>query len=274
MSTGARAAGPENRSCIAAAEQGQLARYHGKLSGAREELVRCARPECPDPIHADCIRWLAEVETSLPSVVLGASWDGGGDVLDVQVTIDGEPVAHAAEGRAVPIDPGAHVVAFSAAGAIPQSSRVVIREGEKNRAVRVSLAHVGGSPAGASAALSRSTPARRPVPLASIVLGAVGAAAIADGVVWYVVGRSSLADMRSSCVDRCNSSVVDDERRKLVVGDISMAAGIVALGAATYLFLRRPSVDSTSAAGASSQLPHLDLTASPRGGSVGMSVTF
>jgi hypothetical protein len=269
----ARAEGVAPRACIAAAEDGQLARYHGKLRSAREAFVRCARPECPDPIHSDCLRWLAEVDTSLPSVVLSAEWSDAGDdasardVLGLEVTVDGEPVANATNGRAVSVDPGEHVIVFTSAGAIPETMKVVIRQGEKNRALRASLAHVEPPRPSAEVAAAGST--ARPVPLASWILGGLGVAAVADGVVWYVVGRDALDDQRASCVHDCSSSAVDAERRKLLVGDISVAAGLVSLGAATYLYVRRPELARTLAA-----LPRLDVSAGPTGGRASIRIDF
>lgn len=274
LASPAGAAGPEPRTCIAAAEEGQLARYRGKLRAARESFVRCARPECPDPIHSDCLRWLAEVDTSLPSVVLSAEWSDAPalaaehDVLGLEVTVDGEPVA-ASNGRAVSIDPGEHVVVFRSAGATPTTMKVVIRQGEKNRALRASLAHVSPPAKRVDESTAPALPTSRPVPLASWILGGVGVAAVADGIAWYVVGRNGLDDLRSRCVHTCTSSDVDTERRKLLVGDISVAAGIVSLGVGTYLFVRRPEVARSLAA-----LPRVDFGAGPMGGRATVTVDF
>ncbi|MDB4945705.1 MAG: uncharacterized protein JWP97_5239 [Labilithrix sp.] len=233
------AGGPESRTCIASADEAQLARYRGKLGAAREGFVKCARTECPGPIRNDCLRWLAEVDAGMPTVVLGAAWsDDGGDVVDAQVRVDGAVVPDAASGRAVPLDPGEHAVVFTRDPAPPVAITIIVREGEKNRPVRATLVRpVRAKPL---APVVAPAPAAR-VPVVSWVLGGVAVAAVGSGIGWYVAGRNGLAGLRDTCGHSCPPSDVDDQRRKLLVGDISVVLGIAALGAASWFFFHRPS---------------------------------
>lgn len=235
-------AGPESSTCIASAEQGQRARYDGKLRTARDAFVVCARTTCPAQIHDDCTRWLAEIETSLPSIVPGAQWSDGQDVLAARLTIDGAAVE--ANGRALPIDPGEHELAVTHPDArAPVTQTFVVREGEKNRSVRISLDR--------RAVVVPPTPTptttRRPVPVASWILGGVALAGAGAAVGLWLSGRSGLDDLRADCGHRCAEDDVDGQRTKLLVGDVASVAGAVALGAATWFFLRRPTVTTTAA---------------------------
>ena len=242
LATTPASAGSESAACIASAEQGQRARYDGKLRAARDAFVVCARATCPSQIHEDCTRWIAEVETSLPSVVPGAQWSDGRDVLAVRITVDG--VAVEANGRAIPLDPGEHeLVATHPDARAPVTQSFVVREGEKNRSVRVGLEP---RPV-AIAAPSPARATRRPVPTASWVLGGVAVAGVGAAVGLWLSGRSGLDDLRAQCGHRCASEDVDGERTKLLVGDVALVAGAVALGAATWFFLRRPAVTTTAA---------------------------
>lgn len=228
------ASGAEGPSCVAAVEDAQLARYQGKLGAARAGFVQCARSSCPEAIRTDCARWLGEVEVSLPSVVLDARWSDGSDAVGVTITVDGAPVAEGARGRALVLDPGEHTVVVTHPGAPSAAVTVVVHEGEKNRPVKVSL--LRSAPA-APVAPVRTT---RPVPAASIALAGAALVGAGIGVGLWISGRSGLDDLRASCGHRCNGDDVDGQRQKLLAGDVLLAASVVALGAATWIFLRRP----------------------------------
>src|ERR1700722_11458901 len=110
-------ASDEKQVCVRAVEHAQLVRLDGKLREAREGFMTCARPVCPDAIRQDCTRWVAEVDASLPTVVIDAVWANGGDVAGLSVLLDGQPLAAAGAGRAVALDPGTHTFRFEAPGA-------------------------------------------------------------------------------------------------------------------------------------------------------------
>ena len=84
----APAARADNRVvCVEASERGQLARDRGELLVARKELSVCAQSTCPNPLRADCVRWLDDVVSSIPSVAVGAKDAEGADVTDARVAI-------------------------------------------------------------------------------------------------------------------------------------------------------------------------------------------
>ena len=56
------------------------------------------------------------------------------------MTVDGQVVEERLDGKAVPIDPGEHVVRFETAGANPgQEAELLVTQGEKNRKVVASF---------------------------------------------------------------------------------------------------------------------------------------
>ncbi len=270
LGAGVDARGDEKEICVRAVERAQVARLEGKLRKAHDGFVVCARSVCPDAIREDCTHWVSEVDASLPSVVFEAVWSDGRDATGMTVRVDGQPLGGADVGRAVTLDPGEHTFRFEVAGAAPVESLHVIREGEKNRILRITFTPVTapepatGAPvappfaappaptsSAAPAGLWRDTPASptptagRPVPPLVWVLGGIGLAGISGFVGFGLSGTGQLDSLRSTCGHNCNPSDVDGARNQLLVGDILGVVGLAASGVATWLFLTRPSVRPT-----------------------------
>jgi hypothetical protein len=144
--------------CIAAADQGQSLRDDGKYRGARDAFTSCARDVCPRLVQRSCIEWLGQLEDAMPTVVLGAKDESGSDLARAHVTVDGEPLTEVLDGKPLPLDPGQHVLSFERGGSGAASTRVVLRAGEKNRAVTVTLRT---SP---DAAIASPSPSAEPAP--------------------------------------------------------------------------------------------------------------
>jgi hypothetical protein len=267
-------AGDEKETCVRAVEHAQVVRLDGKLREAREGFVTCARTVCPEAIRQDCTRWVAEVDASLPSVVFEAVWADGRDVTRMTVLLDGQALAGAERGRAVSLDPGEHAFRFEVAGAAPIDMRSVIREGEKNRILRVTFtptasleatAPAGPPPAPALAPVPATTPPsaiapsglwqplshddtgpmltrKGPVPLGALVLGGVALASFGGFVYLGLSGTGRLDSMRDSCGHTCSPSDVTSARDQILVGDILAYVSLAAAGVAAFLTLTRPDV--------------------------------
>ena len=129
--------------CANAYVAAQTRRSEQRLVAARDQLRICARPECSTLMQGemvrDCTDWLAQVESSIPSVVITAG-DGSGAVFThLTVAIDGTVVATELEGQAIDVDPGLHVFSFQAPN-LPRVQQVVaVLEGKKNQVVVASL---------------------------------------------------------------------------------------------------------------------------------------
>lgn len=215
--------------CLDSYEQAQRHRKGGELMQAREALMICSRDVCPDIAKADCTRWLAEVRQDVPSIVLGASFEEGGDAIQVRVTIDGKPLANQLDGRALEVNPGIHVLRFETAGREPVQQRVSIRVGERNRRIMAVFP-----------ALPPPPPPPEPpgVPTISYVLGGVGVIGLAGFGYFAATGRSDESDLER-CKPVCAADDVDDVRKRYLAADVSLAVGVLALGGASYFYFTR-----------------------------------
>ncbi len=230
------AAADDIAKCVKASEEAQLLRDDGKYKRARELFVACTRDACPGIVKKDCTEWLAALDQSMPSVVISAKDGAGRDLTNVKVTVDGQPFADKLDGKPLALDPGEHALRFEAPGAAPVDDRLVMHAGEKNRALTVRL---GPAPVAATPTPPEPAPTRGGgVPGAAIAaLGAVGVVAIGSFAFFGLTGRSDVSDLRSSCAPNCDPSKVDTARGKLIIADISLGVGVVALGVATWMVL-------------------------------------
>src|SRR5215472_11973757 len=73
----------DKAACVDAAETGQRLRKEGRLISARDSLLVCASPECPEVVSQDCTGWLGEVQRRLGSVVVRARDPHGETLSDV-----------------------------------------------------------------------------------------------------------------------------------------------------------------------------------------------
>jgi len=221
----------EVAACVKAAENAQTERSAHRLRAARQRLLACAQSSCPSVVRNDCANWLSEVDQLMPSVVVQARDSRGIELFDVRVTVDGEVVANHLDGLAVAVDPGSHVFLFEADGAPPLQQQLLIREGEKGRAMPITLAAPAPPPAPAK-------PARHIHPL-TYVFGGLGVAGIAGFTYFGIKGTADAAELRDSCGKNksCRQDQVDPVHRELVVADVCLAVGVVSLGTALYFYL-------------------------------------
>jgi hypothetical protein len=279
----------EKEVCVAASDQAQTLRDENKFRRAREALLTCARDACPGIVRKDCEKWLAELDASYPSVAIGARDARGHDVLGVRVLLDGAVLTERLDGKPMPIEPGEHFLRYESAGTVPFQERVVIRVGEKNRALTVQLqpaaasaasestpaaAHTDSAQAAASsdASASPATPSGAPgektrSPALALVFGGIGVAALGSFAYFGVTGKADINELRSSCAPHCEQSQVDDAKRKLLIADISLGVGIVGLAAATWVFLAQSASPSPAASA-------LDVRALPGGGMASLRGSF
>jgi hypothetical protein len=116
--------------CIGDSESAQRLRREGDLLKARAAFGRCRISQCPKAIRADCLRWFDEVDASIPSVLI-LPREGGRDLLDANVTIDGQALP--LDGQPVEVNPGPHEVVVKRKGEQSKSVPLVAAASEKNR---------------------------------------------------------------------------------------------------------------------------------------------
>lgn len=238
--------------CTRAYVAAQENRRAGRLQRAREELVTCGRAQCPAAIVADCAEWLREVEHANPSFVVAVFGADGVERTDARVSVDGVVIATSLDGRALRADPGAHDIRVSVPGEDELAQRVVLHEGEANRGVRFQLeprrapskvvpAEVVSSKL-APSKLAPEGPEPPPparVPTSSWILGGVGVAGLAVSSVFAASAFFGSPSLRTlgDCKPDCSQDQADKVHTKLVITDVALGVGIVALGAAIVIAL-------------------------------------
>jgi hypothetical protein len=184
---------------------------------------------------SECGPWLREVAERIPSVVLRAYGPDGRDASFVRTFVDGTLLLERLDGKAIEIDPGEHVFRFELAGSRPMEERIVVVERDKGRRVAVRFASAAGGNAGPGEQ-------RTATPPAVYVLGGVGIAGIALFGIFGGVGLSQKADLDDrGCKPNCPGDDIDAIQRSFLIGDISLGVGVAALGAATVVYVTRPS---------------------------------
>jgi hypothetical protein len=246
----AHAAAPDTGACIAAFDHGQRLKTDRKLRRAQTELLVCTQETCPSVLRADCAGVLRNVQAALPTIVLAADDGEGHDITDVKVLVGSEVVAQKIDGRAIEFDPGTYDFRFERADAAPITVHHVLREGEKNRAVRASFAKKPTS-------LSTTT---RPMPDVTerdvigyaIPASLAGLGVIALGVAGFsrLKFDSDVDGMRSRCAPECTQSERSDLSSTLVMSNVSLGIGIgaLALAVGSWFFLAPPPATRTAAA--------------------------
>jgi hypothetical protein len=215
-------------SCIAAFEEGQVLRDQLHLRAARERFLQCARDACAIPVRKDCAENLDLVTRDLPTLAVGARDEEGRDLPDVRVSLDGEPVLVDPSGRSTPCDPGPHAVRFELAGFPAVTVHILLRMGERNRPVVVTL-HPATSPV-----VADRTDGRRAT--WGYALAGVGLAGLGTFTLFAIDGKAEKNHLLGTCAPACTEAQVSDLKTMYITADVSLAIGLVAAGIATYLF--------------------------------------
>ena len=257
--------------CITAYEQTQTLRKDGKPLASKAQAALCSRDSCPALLTKDCTKWLAELDAIIPTVVLDPRTPAGVLRTDVRVKLDGAPLNEKIDGKPLQIEPGAHTFVFEADGAAPVERALVLKEGEKNKKVTVSLA---------APVLEAGAPgAGRPVPIGVWLFGGAAVVALATSAVFAIDGLGKKSDL-DQCKPRCAASDVDAMSSSFTLADVALGAGVMAGAAAVYLFLTRPSAEAStppvSAASGGSARSRTTPFATPLrgGGAVGVGLVF
>ena len=231
--------------CADSYEKAQEEKAAGHLKAALVHLKSCIDPTCPKFIRDDCVRWMDQTESALPSVVFAARREGE-DLTDVEVFCDGEPLMKSLDGKAVSLDPGPHDFSFGVPGFSPIERKTLIREGEQNRiiAVEFGIAREGATlpTAAASADITLSAEPAQPKTVMRYLpygLASLGALGVAGFALFGIEGNSQKGDLERTCSPHCQSSQVDEVKTKYLLADTCLAVGLVSVGVATYLFLTR-----------------------------------
>jgi hypothetical protein len=263
--------------CASAFADAQRLMRTGRLLEAKDHLVLCGGPRCPQVMHSDCQGLLFTVETSLSTVLFKVDLQGPATLEtdpshDVRIAVDGrEPVPF--DGKAMALDPGAHDFTFTAHGFQPATRHIVVSDGEMLRREKVTLSPSLVSPRVATPSLAGEMPRREPVSLSAslvspsaetskrvlltpsesvrtstpqprsltvplIISSSVAVLAGASAVYFGVQARSDDHAL-DSCAPTSSCSVYATERvrREYLWTNISIGAAVAGLAASTVLYL-------------------------------------
>lgn len=242
----------DKQQCVAASERAQQLKNAGKLEAARNELQVCGRSECPKLIQQDCTEWMKDILNILPSVVPGAKDRKGRDLVDVKVSIDGKVVTETLDGKAVNVDPGVHVFRFEGKGMVPVDEQVVIRQGEKNRILTLTLLtpeekergstpSQSPSPSQPSPPPSPSPPAKSSAPIAAFIVGGVGLVTLGVGGYVALDANMEASDLRATCAPTCREEDVKSIENRRLIGGVTAGVGGAILIVGVILFFTHTS---------------------------------
>ncbi len=232
------------QACLAASERGQRSRAAGKLREAREQFMICAEG-CPTLVRQDCAQWSTELSRLVPSVVFGARDKQGRDLFDVIVSMDGEVLLQKLDGKSVSVDPGKHAFRFEVQGLAPVTETVLVKEGERARAIDVTFEPAGRDPGRTTAPPPNlDTPPLTTTPEAMVsghtpypwIVFGVGIATMAVGGIVYASSPELPAgcdETRRQCTQEPGESSESFQNRQEEAGksDSQPALGLVVMGA-------------------------------------------
>ncbi len=261
LATTTAAAEPEDTKaqCLNAYEEGQRAQRRGALSEAQEAFTYCGGASCPEALHADCQRWLEEVEAATPTSVFRVRAPSGKALQGVEVRIDDGPTRKL-DGRALAFDPGEHSLSFELEGYQPYREVFTFSEGEKLVVREVRLQLLASKTSDGQVTTSTLSEAE---PLSAIDqnsqgtlvpawvglgVGALGAAGFA------YFGYSARADDRAlnECSPNCAQTRVDEVRDQYLAANVSLGVGVAGLlGAAAWLLFGSSDAEASVASTAS-----------------------
>jgi hypothetical protein len=228
--------------CLSSFSAGQARRREGKLIAARDELIRCSQPDCPQEIVAKCTPWLREVKAAIPTVIIVARDAQGVDLADVVIRIDGESLDPKLRGLPIELDPGPHRLVVKPKGHAKIEMPLVVVHSQKNRVV---VAEV--TPPKPTPPAPPSPPPPRPLPdpveqrpgsgispWAWVGFG-VGAAGLVAGTVTGALAIDKANELEDTCNGvECSTTHEDDFNEGARLAHASTATFVI--GGAGVLF--------------------------------------
>ncbi|MCA9179446.1 MAG: hypothetical protein KDB14_33555 [Planctomycetales bacterium] len=228
-------AGAQPKVCVEQHASAKAQRKQGALLDAKRTFLQCATDSCPEVIREECQSLVTKLAKETPSVVIGVQDQDGRDVVNGRAFIDGAEVKDWLAGRGHELDPGPHRLRFEATDGRKGTLAFAARSGEKNRRLLMKLR----GPVPTSQPAHEGSGTRQDssgAPVGAYIFSGVAAAAFGTFAYFALDGNSKKRDL-DHCKPDCAQRDVDTLRRSYLIGDVSLAVGVVALGGATYFFL-------------------------------------
>ncbi|MET0285682.1 MAG: carboxypeptidase-like regulatory domain-containing protein [Polyangiales bacterium] len=218
------------QACVADHKRVQTTRESGHFLESRDAAARCAQASCPQLIREDCSAWYVDLAASTPSIVLEVRDQAGHDLTDARVTL-GERALDV-HGRAVSLDTGSYSLRVEAAGHEPHVEQIVVRQGEQNRRVTITLQAMEA----ASEPVVQAPPPR--LSRAVLTLGVIGLAGLSTFGALAIAGKVQRGQLDDyACKPDCARGDVDAINRMYLGANIAAAIGGSAAIAAGVLYV-------------------------------------
>ena len=231
--------------CMRAHEQAQVLRLDGNLMQSKNALKACSLEVCPAIVQRDCVRWLDEVSTQIPTVVFEAITQAGA-AQRVTVKQGGQVLASELDGRPLAMNPGYYEFSFELPGQSPKFVAVLLKQGEKNRLVTVDFREPPNlSTANTAPAAAPPTPvavSSRPTPTSVYVLGGLSLVGASAATILGINTRVKEDRAYDECAPRCSEDRVDSIQRWALATDIAIGVTAVSAITAVVLYIQRPVV--------------------------------
>ena len=232
----------EKAVCLDAMSKGQTLRDTHKLLEARDRFRVCSRQVCPTLVQNDCGGWLADVERSLPTVVLSARSSAGGDLFATKVSMDGQTLEATLDGQAIAVNPGLHTFHFESDGMKPADRQALVKEGGKAQSI-VGVLEPVAAPVATVTTVKTPTASSSGSGLrtAGFIIGGVGVAGLIVGTIEGVLATSSKSSncpTNNLCLHAGDASSIQSQA---LVSTIGFVAGgvLTATGLGFVLFAPR-----------------------------------
>ena len=150
--TPARAQGVQQ--CGQAFERGQTERLGLDYSAAKRDFLFCSQRSCPKAIVSECVQFLSALKQETPSVVFRVTNADGQEIADVDLAVNGTPLAW--PGGINEVNPGIHHLRVRAGlyKSLETSLSIEPREREKLVELKLASGMTGTSPCFAITTLS------------------------------------------------------------------------------------------------------------------------
>ncbi len=221
---------------------GELLAAQAHYREVADEQLQSDAPLAFQQAREEAASWVMELDGQIPRVTIQVS---GADADALRVSLDGLVLTQLVD---LAIDPGAHRVEVRAPGLQPQSRRVELAIGARER-LSIVLTPAPASPPVRQPSVPRLPPPDPGSLVPAFIVYGIGAAGLITGVVAGAIAIRRVAAIRAECDDnRCPDRLIEDAGQAQLASTVAnvglIIAGVGAI-AGTVLVLVRPGSQKT-----------------------------